>query len=272
MIERKVGFIGAGLMAEALVRGMLAAPVADTKNICASDPSPDRRKVFEEILGGAVLADNTALVAAVEVVVLSVKPQVIPAVVDEIASGITADHLVVSIAPGVSLDWLKGKLGTGRLVRVMPNTPALVGAGASAYSPGDAATEEDAGLVEEILKSVGTCVRLEEKLMDAVTGLSGSGPAYVYMAIEALSDGGVKMGLPRATATRLAAQTVLGAAKMVMETGKHPGQLKDQVTTPGGTTIEGVHVLEQAGLRKAFMNAVVAAAEKCRRLGEKNKA
>ncbi|NIM70398.1 MAG: pyrroline-5-carboxylate reductase, partial [Xanthomonadales bacterium] len=160
-------------------------------------------------------------------------------------------------------------LGTDRLVRVMPNTPALVRAGAAAYCTGAGATAEDAELVEQMLSAVGLCIRVEEKHMDAVTGLSGSGPAYVYLAIEALSDGGVQMGLPRRAATRLAAQTVLGAAKMVLETGRHPGELKDQVTTPGGTTIEAIHALEAAGLRRAFIEAVVAASEKSRRLGSK---
>jgi pyrroline-5-carboxylate reductase len=200
------------------------------------------------------------------VVVLIVKPNVVPVVAKDIAGVLTPDHLVIVIAAGVSLGTVCEALGTDRVVRVMPNTPARVGASASAYCTGAGATEEDAALVEEMLGAVGICVRVEEKHMDAVTGLSGSGPAYVYLAIEALSDGGVKMGLPRDVATRLAAQTVLGAAKMVLETGLHPGQLKDQVATPGGTTIEGLHALEGAGVRRAFMDAVVAATEKAKRL------
>ena len=266
MIESKVGFIGAGLMAEALMDGMLASGAASKENVYASDPSEERRELFAQKIGSNVFSSNISLVEAVDVVVLSVKPQVLPAVAEEIAGSVGPGHLVITIAPGITLSWLAGKLGTERLVRVMPNTPALVRQGASAYFLGKGASAEDAALVEQMLSSVGLCVQVEEKLMDAVTGLSGSGPAYIYMVVEALSDGGVKMGLPRRVAMRLAAQTVLGAAKMVLETGKHPGELKDQVTTPGGTTIEGIHALETAGVRKAFMDAVSAATEKCRRL------
>jgi len=266
MIERKVGFIGAGLMAEALVEGMLVCGVAKKETIYASDPSEARRSLFEQKIGRNVFASNIELVEAADAIVLSVKPQVVPQVADEIAGHVRPEHLVISIAPGLTLGWLKEKLGTDSLARVMPNTPALVAEGASAYCLATGATEQDAALVERIFSSVGICVRLDEKLMDAVTGLSGSGPAYIYLVIEALSDGAVKMGLPRKVATRLAAQTVLGAARMVLQTGKHPGQLKDQVTTPGGTTIEGIHALETAGVRRAFMDAVTAATEKCRRL------
>lgn len=268
MIERKVGFIGAGVMAEALLKGMLTAGAAAAEKLYAGDPSEERRKVFAGMIGQNVFADNLRLVDECEVVVLSVKPNVVPVVADAIAARLTPDHLIVSIAAGVTLGALHDMLATERLIRVMPNTPALVGEGASAYCTGSGATDEDSALVEEMLASVGICVRLDEKHMDAVTGLSGSGPAYVYLVIEALSEGGVKMGLPGETATRLAAQTVLGAARMVLQTGRHPGQLKDQVTTPGGTTIEGLRALEKAGLRKAFIDAVVAATEKSRRLAK----
>jgi len=266
MISRKVGFIGAGVMAEALIRGMLDAGVARADNLYAADPSVERREALADVLGDGVLSDNRALVAACEVLVLAVKPNVAPVAAREVADVLTPGHLVVSIAAGVGLARLREALGTERVVRVMPNTPALVRSGAAAYCTGPGATEEDAALVAEMLGAVGICVRVEEKHMDAVTGLSGSGPAYVYLAIEALSDGGVKMGLPRQVAARLAAQTVMGAAKMVLETGAHPAQLKDQVTTPGGTTVEGLHALENAGLRKAFIDAVVAATEKSKRL------
>ncbi len=271
MINRTVGFIGAGVMAEALARGMLRVGVVRMRDLFASDPSEERRRVFAEKIGAHVLDDNRKLVESVELVVLSVKPQAMQKVVAEIAPAVTASDLIVSIAPGITLEWLKEKLGTDRLVRVMPNTPALVGEGASAFCRGGGADAADATLVEEMLSAVGICVEVEEKLMDAVTGLSGSGPAYIYMAIEALSDGGVKMGLSRKVATRLAAQTVLGAARMVLQTGRHPGELKDQVTTPGGTTIEAVHVLEHAGIRRAFMDAVVVAAQKSRQLAQKAK-
>jgi pyrroline-5-carboxylate reductase len=266
MIERTIGFVGAGTMAEALIGGMLNAGAARARGLYAADPSSGRRNALEARIGANVLRANAELVRQVRVVVLAVKPHIVPIAAAELADELTGEHLVVSIAAGVPLASLTAMLGTERVIRVMPNTPALVGAGAAAYCLAAGATDDDAALVEEMLNAVGTCVRVEEKHMDAVTGLSGSGPAYVYMAIEALSDGGVKMGLPRDVATRLAAQTVVGAGKMVLATGAHPGQLKDQVTTPGGTTIEGVHALESAGLRQAFMNAVVAATEKSRQL------
>ena len=176
---------------------------------------------------------------------------------------------MISIAAGVPLAKLEALLSAGaRVIRVMPNTPALVGASASAFALGAAATREDAALTERLFSAVGIAYEVKERLLDAVTGLSGSGPAYVCLLIEALSDGGVAAGLPRDVATRLAAQTVLGSAKMVLETGQHPAVLKDMVTSPGGTTIEGLHELEKAGVRGAFMNAVRAAAEKSKQLGQ----
>jgi pyrroline-5-carboxylate reductase len=179
------------------------------------------------------------------------------------------DHLVISIAAGVSLSRLEGALEPGiRVVRTMPNTPALVGAGALAYALGTSATASDGTLVRRLFSAVGLAIEVKENLLDAVTGLSGSGPAYGYLMVEALSDGGVAAGLPRDVATRLAAQTLLGAAKMVLETGQHPGALKDMVTSPGGTTIEGLHELEKANVRAALMNAVRAAAAKARQLGQ----
>ena len=253
-------------MGEALIRGMLDAGVAEARNLYTADPSAERRNALAAVLGERALADNRALVSACRVVVLAVKPNIALIAAGQIADALTAEHLVVSIVAGLGLADLREALGTERLVRVMPNTPALVRAGASAYCTGPGATEEDAALVAEMLGAVGLCVRVEEKHMDAVTGLSGSGPAYVYLAIEALSDGGVKMGLPRDVAGRLAAQTVLGAARMVLETGARPAELRDQVATPGGTTVEGLHALESAGLRQAFIDAVVAAAEKSKRL------
>ncbi len=268
MIERKLGFIGAGLMAEALLNGVLEAGAAQEGRLFVADPDPERRDLFARRIGENVFARNLELARRCDVVVLSVKPHVVPAVAEEVRDEMGPGTLIVSIAAGVTLSALEGLFGTDRVIRVMPNTPALVGAGAAAYCAGEGATPADADLAAEVLGAVGLCVRVEEKHMDAVTGLSGSGPAYIYMAIEALSDGGVRMGLPRREATRLAAQTVLGAAKMVLETERHPGELKDQVTTPGGTTIEAVRVLEKAGLRRAFIDAVAAATEKSRALGE----
>jgi pyrroline-5-carboxylate reductase len=268
MIERTIGFIGGGTMGSALLRGLLDGGVAAGERLFAGEPDPGRREALAELIGANAGSDNAALAEAVEVIVLSVKPNLVPAVAGDVRELITPEHLVVSIAAGVPIARLVELLGTERVIRSMPNTPALVGEGASAYCLGPGATEADAALVEEMLGSVGRCVRVEEKHMDAVTGLSGSGPAYVYLAIEALSDGGVKMGLPRDIAMMLAAQTVLGAARMVLETGEHPGRLKDQVATPGGTTIEGIHALEEAGLRRAFINAVVAATRRSEALGK----
>lgn len=268
MIERTVGFIGGGTMGEALIRGMLEAGVAVADRLWAADPSAERRRALSELIGAdRTVEDNHPLAGVCDVLVLAVKPKVVPLAAAQVADVLTDEHLVISIAAGVTLRSLREALAIDRLIRVMPNTPALVGAGASAFCTGEGATAEDADLVREMLSAVGVCARVEEKHMDAVTGLSGSGPAYVYMAVEALSDGGVKMGLSRRVASRLAAQTVLGAAKMVLETGAHPGELKDKVTTPGGTTIEGLHALEKAGLRKAFIDAVEAATEKSARLG-----
>ena len=269
MIRRKVGFIGAGVMAEALARRIIKTEVLLARQMFASDPSPARRKVFSEIIGPNVCADNATVVEKAQVLVLAVKPHVLPLVAEEIKPLLNTQHVVVSIAPGITLRRLQEQLGTARVVRVMPNTPALVGAGAAAYCCGTRVTKTDRATIHQILSAAGIAVEVAERLMDAVTGLSGSGPAYVYLVIDALSDGGVKMGLPRAVATRLAAQTVLGAAGMVLETGRHPGELKDQVATPGGATIEGIHALERAGLRKALMDAVEAAALKSKALGEK---
>jgi pyrroline-5-carboxylate reductase len=201
--------------------------------------------------------------------ILAVKPGQVPGVLAEVRDQFTKQHLLLSIAAGVPLAKLESGLGPeARAVRVMPNTPALVGASASAYSLGTSARAADGQVAHTLLSAVGLAFELKESYLDAVTGLSGSGPAYVYLVIESLSDGGVAAGLPRDVATRLAAQTVLGSAKMVLETGMHPGVLKDMVASPGGSTIEGLHELEKGKLRGALMSAVRAAAEKSRKLGQ----
>jgi pyrroline-5-carboxylate reductase len=263
------GFLGAGKMATALARGFVHAQLAVPKDILAGDPHEAARKRFTEEVGAEVTKSNTDVARRVTVLILAVKPDHVAEVLAELRGAFTAEHLLVSIAAGVTLAKLEGGLPSGaRVIRVMPNTPALVGAGTSAFALGKSATVADGELAKKLLSAVGAAFQVKESLLDAVTGLSGSGPAYVYQFIEALSDGGVAAGLPRDIATRLAAQTVLGAAKMVLETGQHPGALKDQVTSPGGTTIEGLHELEKGRMRAIVMSAVRAATEKSKKLGQ----
>src|SRR5438093_2831275 len=263
-----VGFLGAGKMATALARGWIAAGLSIPEHIKASDPLPQAREAFAREVGAQVFADNRQLVESSEVLILAVKPQTLASVLSEIRGVATARQLVVSIVAGATLAQLAQALGRDvRLIRVMPNTPSLVGASAAAYSPGTAATAADERLVQQLFEAVGVAYRLPEKLLDAVTGLSGSGPAYVAVVIEALSDGGVRMGLPRDVATALAAQTVLGTAKMVLDAQLHPAVLKDMVASPGGTTIAGLHALERGGLRAALIDAVEAATRRAEELG-----
>lgn len=264
----QVGFLGSGRMATALAKGWLRAGLVRAGSCRASDPFAPARQVFSTETGCPAGADNREVAAASDLLVLAVKPQSMPALLDEIRNHVKS-RLVVSIAAGITLQRLSAALGPDcRLIRVMPNTPCLIGASASGYSAGDHATSEDIALVDRLLSAVGVAFRLPEHLLDAVTGLSGSGPAFVYLMIEALSDGGVRVGLPREVATTLAAQTVLGAAKMVLETQSHPGVLKDMVASPGGTTIAGLHALERGGVRGALMDAVEAATRRAIELGE----
>lgn len=267
--ELRIGFLGAGKMATALAKGIAKAGVAPAANMIASDVYEAARGEFAKVVGARVSERNQEAVDASNVLILAVKPDQIPALLREIAPRVTEDHLVISIAAGVPIAKLElGLMDDRRVARVMPNTPALVGASASAFALGEHCKPADAETALRIFSAVGVAYQVKESLLDAVTGLSGSGPAYGYAIIEALSDGGVGAGLPREVATKLAAQTMLGAAKMVLETGMHPGALKDMVTSPGGTTIDGLHELEKAGLRAALINAVRAAAEKSRKLGQ----
>ena len=272
MPETRYGFIGAGRMATALAQGFLRAGLARAQDLAASDPAPPAAEQFAHATGGKMLPGNAAVAAAADVLVLAVKPQHMAGVLAELQGPPSAGKLVVSIAAGVTLATIERSLGSGpRLVRVMPNTPCLIGQGASAFCLGRGATPDDARQVERMLSSVGLSFQLSEPLLDAVTGLSGSGPAFVYLMIEALADGGVKMGLPRSVAQALAAQTVRGAAAMVLETGEHPGALKDQVASPAGTTIAGLHALETAGVRAGLIAAVEAAARRSAELGRVEK-
>ncbi len=263
-----VGFLGAGKMAAALARGFIHAELVVPKDIIAGDPHETARKRFAEDVGAEVTKSNADVAKFARVLILAVKPDHVPGALAELDRSFTGEHLLISIAAGVPIAKLESALPAGaRVIRVMPNTPALVGTGASAFALGKSATVADGELAKKLLSAVGLAFQVKELLLDAVTGLSGSGPAYVYQFIEALSDGGVAAGLPRDMATKLAAQTVLGAAKMVLETGQHPGALKDQVTSPGGTTIEGLHELEKGRLRAVVMSAVRAATEKSKKLG-----
>ena len=263
MIHKRVGFIGAGQMATALGEGFVRAGLVNPSNLVGSDPSPEACERFAKATGGRAVKCNLEAAKAADVLFLAVKPQQVAQVTGELKGKVGPETLVISIAAGTRLATLEKGLGENlRLVRVMPNTPCLIGQGASAYCLGRNATKEDGELVQQLLSAVGLAVVVEEKMLDAVTGLSGSGPAFVYVIIEALSDGGVRMGLPRQVATALAAQTVLGAAQMVRSTGEHPGVLKDRVASPGGTTIAGLLALEQAGLRGGLMAAVEAATQR----------
>jgi pyrroline-5-carboxylate reductase len=264
-----IGFLGAGKMATALATGFIRAGLVGSEQVMASDTVEAAAVSFAKATGAKTTAINPDLVRFAEVIILAVKPDQVSGVLAEIREGFTAKHLLISIAAGVPLATLESGLGKGaRVIRVMPNTPALVGASASAFALSKSARPEDGHLAEKLFSAVGSAVQVKESLLDAVTGLSGSGPAYIYLFIEALSDGGVAAGLPRDVATRLAAQTVMGSAKMVLETGLHPGALKDMVTSPGGTTIEGLHELEMGGLRGMVMSAVRAATERSRQLGK----
>ncbi len=266
----RIGFLGAGQMATALAKGWATAGLLDLTHSLASDPYQAAREKFQATTGIRATNSNAEVIAAADVLVLAVKPQMMNAVLPEAAATISAKHLVVSIAAGITLKQLAEWIGTDtRLVRVMPNTPCLVGASATGYSVGPKATAADGELVGKLFRSVGNAFAVPENLLDAVTGLSGSGPAYVYVMIEALADGGVRVGLPRDIALSLAAQTVFGAAKMVIETGSHPAALKDAVASPGGTTIAALHALERAGFRAALMDAVEAAAKRATELGQK---
>ena len=265
-----LGFLGAGRMATALAVGWKHAGLVKLGHCQAADPHAAARDSFHQTTGFWVTEDNRALLRASQVVVLAVKPQQVRGVLADLRGDLGPEKLILSIVAGATLETLAQALGHQRVVRIMPNTPCQVGASASAFSCGEAATRADADTVSRLFSSVGKVFELRESLLDAVTGLSGSGPAFVCLVIEALADGGVRAGLPRDVAQTLAAQTVLGTARMVLETGRHPGQLKDDVASPGGTTIAGLHALERAGVRGGLMDAVLAAAERARELGRAN--
>jgi len=266
-----LGFIGGGNMAEAMIRGLLKAQLLGPQEILASDVTAERLTYLQQTFGIRTSRDNAEVAGKADIVLFAVKPQIMSPVLDGLLDVITEEKLLISIAAGISTRLIAEKFpGKVRVIRVMPNTPALVLEAASALAPGAAATPEDLELAKRLFAAVGKVVVVEETLMDAVTGLSGSGPAYIFLIIEALSDAGVKVGLSRKVAQLLAAQTVLGAARMVLETHKHPGELKDMVTSPGGTAIAGLHTLEAGGLRTTLINAVEAATRRSMELGRKD--
>lgn len=263
----KIGFIGCGKMASAIVRGIVHAGVVAGENIIVSDPASTAANELAHELGISVAKDNSEVCLGAETIILCVKPNDAIDALRALQSEL-AGKLLISIVSGLTISTLQAAAGSGvRIVRVMPNTPALIQKGASAYSAGPEITEVDTASVEKLLGAVGYVCRVKENLLDAVTGLSGSGPAYVYLAIEALADGGVLMGLPRELSLRLAAQTVAGSAEMVLQTGQHPAVLRDMVASPGGTTIAAIEVLEAKGARSAFIAAVRTAAERAFELG-----
>jgi len=264
-----LGFLGTGKMATALAKGFIRAGLVAPKQVFGSDPVSAARAAFGKETGARIATSNTKLAELASVLILATKPDQTAAALADVREQFTPRHLLLSIAAGVSIAKLEAALPPrARVIRVMPNTPALVGASATGFATGQNATRLDGELTRRLFSAVGLAFPLKESLLDAVTGLSGSGPAYVYLFIEGLSDGGVAAGLPRDVATKLAAQTVLGSARMVLETGQHPGALKDMVTSPGGTTIEGLYELEKGKLRGTLISAVRAATEKSKKLGQ----
>ena len=268
--KKKIGFIGAGNMGEALVSGLVLSKAAKPENIICSDIAEDQLEDIKEKYGVCTTTDNTEVARKSEIVVYATKPQILGAVLKETASALDTSKLIISIAAGVPLAAIASGLDKElRLIRVMPNICAFVKESATAIAAGEYATKEDVALARAIFDSVGRTVFIQENvLMDAFTGLSGSGPAYIFTIVDAMADAGVKMGLSRKDSLFLSTQTVLGAAKLLLESGEHPGQLKDRVASPGGTAIAGIHTLEQGGLRTTLINAVESATNRSKELGE----
>lgn len=268
-VEHTIAFVGAGNMAGALIRGLIGTATVPAGSIVAADPDQGRLDLLEAELGISVSTDNADAVREASVVVLATKPQVLGQVLPGIAAAVGSEALLVSIAAGIATGMIERAFPEGsRVVRTMPNTPALVGAGATAIAAGSHATDEDLALVETLFRSVGISVRVPEEQIDAVTGLSGSGPAYVFAMIEALRDAGTREGLPEETALRLASQTVFGAARLLLDRDEAPEVLRDQVTSPGGTTRAGLDALAATGFANAILSAVRAATRRSVELGK----
>ena len=266
--SKALSIIGVGNMGQALLGGLLESQAIAPAQVSVHNRRPERTATVAERFGVRAASDNVDCVREADIVLLGVKPQILLSILDELRGHLN-DPLVVSIAAGISTAQIEEALGhRARVVRAMPNTPALIKQGATAISPGVHATEQDLEMAEAILGPTGHVARVDEALLDAVTGLSGSGPAYVFLIIEAFADAGVKVGLSREIALDLAVQTIQGAARMLQETKMHPGQLKDMVTSPGGTAIAGLHTLEEGGMRTTIMNAVEAATQRAKELGQ----
>lgn len=266
-LKAKIGCIGTGKMGEALLKGLLGAKVLKADQIYVFDADTGRLDHVKKTYGISACASNGELVAQSDLVILAIKPQVINSVLSEIGPAVTPKHVIISIAAGIPLQYLEDRLPTkSRIIRVMPNTPALIREGVSALSKGSHANARDLKLAEQIFSAVGKTVTVEEKYLDAVTGLSGSGPAYIFAIMEAFIDAGVRMGLPRDVARTLTLQTVLGSVKLAMETGEHLSSLKDMVTSPGGTTIAGLHVMAKAGVPGILMDVIETATKRSQEL------
>ena len=265
----RIGFIGAGKMATAMIEGLLSKGVYNKDEIIASCRSQDTKDRVSKALGIEVTTDTASVLSSADIIVLAVKPNQIEDILTTNSVANSTKKLIISIAAGIKIATLESYVPDSRIIRVMPNVCCTVLESASSYTLGTKATDEDRDTVKKILEAVGIAFEVPEEKIDAVTGLSGSSPAYVFMMIDALADGGVLMGLPRDMALKLAAQTVLGSAKTVLETGRHPEELKNSVCSPGGTTIEGVKVLEDYGMRAAFISAVQASAEKSKEMGKR---
>jgi pyrroline-5-carboxylate reductase len=267
-----IGVIGAGNMAEALIRGLVKGGHVAADRIVASGPRKERLAALARDYTIRTTTDNREVVRAADLIVLAVKPQILDKVLREVGDKLAPGTLLVSIAAGVDTETIEDAVTDGvRVVRAMPNTPALVGAGATAIAAGKHAGDAELTTARALFDAVGITVVLDETHLDAVTGLSGSGPAYIFLILEALADAGVKVGLSRRDAQRLAAQTVMGSAKLLLDTDEHPGKLKDMVTSPGGTAIAGLHTLEEGGLRTTLINAVETATKRARELGRGGK-
>lgn len=268
--SKKIGVIGGGKMGSALITGILSKGLVPAGNVTVSDVAKERREDLKKTCGVNANDDNKKTVKGADIVILAVKPQIMAEVLQEAAGFVDTKKLIISIAAGISTQYIEGYLTKGaRVIRVMPNTPAMIGEGATALTGGANATEEDMALALHIFEAVGIAVAVKEDLMDAITGLSGSGPAYGFVIIDAFASAGVNMGLSRDVALKLAAQTILGAAKLCLRGDKHPAELRDMVTSPGGTTIAGLKAMEEGKLAATLMAAVEAATLRAKELGKK---